>query len=82
MRKVVPKQNFVTVTDIADYCSVSTATVRRWVVRGELKASKLPSGHCRVVVHDFVEFLRRWKLPVPDVLSTLDCSSPKSDLLS
>jgi len=58
----------VKVKDIADYCMVSKITVRRWIRNGKLSAIRLPSGHYRVNVADFREFLERWNIPVNGTL--------------
>lgn len=50
--------------DIATYCMVSTMTVRRWIKSGRLLATRLPSGHYRVSVADFRDFLERYGMPL------------------
>ena len=54
----------IKVKDIADYCMVSKITVRRWIRSGRLSAIRLPSGHYRVNIVDFREFLEKWNAPV------------------
>ncbi len=58
------QKNWITVGKIGEYCQVSTATVRRWIKNGELPAIQLPSGHFRVSIADFRDFLKRHNLPV------------------
>jgi len=58
----------VKVTDIARYCMVSRITVRRWIKSGKLPAFRLPSGHYRINVRDFREFLKRWNIPTKGAL--------------
>ena len=57
-------RNWVSVGLIGEYCLVSVATVRRWVKQGKLSAIQLPSGHYRVTVVDFRDFLKRHNMPV------------------
>jgi len=57
-------KNWVGVGLVGKYCLVSTATVRRWIKQGELSAIRLPSGHYRVTVADFRDFLGRYDMPV------------------
>jgi len=57
-------KDWITVGKIGEYCQVSTATVRRWIKNGELPAIQLPSGHFRVSIADFRDFLNRHNLPV------------------
>ena len=53
---------------IAKYCLVSPATVRRWIEGSKLSAIRLPSGHHRITIVDFRDFLERWLIPVEDWL--------------
>lgn len=55
--------------EIASYCDVNLRTVIRWIESGKLKGFKLPGrGNNRVLVEDFVEFLERHDMPIPDAL--------------
>jgi excisionase family DNA binding protein len=47
---------------------VSRSTVRRWINDGRLTAMKLPSGHFRVSIADFKDFLKRYNMPEPKEL--------------
>ncbi len=62
------KRNLTT-GDIAKLCGVNFRTVIRWIQRGHLKAYQLPGrGDNRILVKDFVEFLRDHNLPIPEEL--------------
>ncbi|WP_032094918.1 MULTISPECIES: response regulator [unclassified Alteromonas] len=55
--------------EIASYCDVNLRTVIRWIENGKLKGFKLPGrGNNRVLVEDFIEFLERHDMPIPDSL--------------
>jgi two-component system, OmpR family, response regulator VicR len=54
----------LTSKDIAAYCQVSKSTVIEWINSGKLKAFNLPSGHNRIDVKDFKDFLVKWNMPV------------------
>lgn len=54
----------LTSRDIATYCQVSKSTVLEWIKSGRLKAFRLPSGHYRIDVRDFREFLEKWNMPI------------------
>lgn len=59
----------LTTGEAAKWCGVSFRTVLRWIERGELAAYKLPGrGDARIKIADFVEFLNRHQMPVPDEL--------------
>lgn len=61
-------RNRVTVKGVADYCLVSRVTIRRWIKRGELSAIRLPSGHYRISIEDFRDFLKRYNMPIREGL--------------
>nr|WP_320134718.1 response regulator [uncultured Amphritea sp.] len=55
--------------DIAQWCDVNLRTVIRWIEKGDLKGFKLPGrGNNRVLVEDFIAFLDRHGMPVPEEL--------------
>ncbi|MBN1191299.1 MAG: helix-turn-helix domain-containing protein [Dehalococcoidales bacterium] len=63
-QNIQTKEKHITVKDIAEYCMVSGITVRRWIKDGKLSAMKLPSGHYRISVAGFREFLERYDMPI------------------
>ncbi len=54
----------LTTKDIAAYCQVSKSTVIQWIKDDKLKVFRLPSGHNRIDVKDFKDFLVTWNMPV------------------
>ncbi len=66
-RKTLAQRDSVGVASIAGYCMVSRSTVTRWIKMGKLRAIRLPSGHFRVSVTDFREFLRANHIPMSDL---------------
>jgi excisionase family DNA binding protein len=54
----------LTTGNIADYCQVTKSTVLAWINDNKLKAFRLPSGHYRIDVNDFKDFLVKWNMPV------------------
>jgi excisionase family DNA binding protein len=67
-KQTVVGQTFITVDSIASYCMVSRSTVGRWIRDGRLSAMKLPSGHFRVSVKSFRDFLKRHNMPITQEL--------------
>ncbi|WP_372836107.1 response regulator [Pontibacterium sp.] len=60
----------LTTGDIAKYCDVNQRTVIRWLDKGVLKGFKLPGrGNNRVKLDDFVSFLKKNGMPIPDELA-------------
>ncbi len=64
MTQLREHKNWFTVGRIAQYCLVTSVTVRRWIEKGELSAIRLPSGHYRVSIADFRDFLERYNMPI------------------
>lgn len=59
----------LTTGEIAKYCGVNLRTVIRWLEAGKLKGYKLPGrGNNRVLVSEFVAFLKQHDMPVPKEL--------------
>jgi len=58
MMKKARAKNWLSVGKIGEYCLVSTATVRRWIKSEDLAATRLPSGHYRVSIVDFMKFVQ------------------------
>jgi excisionase family DNA binding protein len=54
----------ITPRTIALYCQVSKSTVLEWIRSGKLKAFNLPSGHYRINIADFRDFLEWYDMPV------------------
>jgi len=51
---------FVTTTEIAEECGVTRTTVLRWIEKGYIKATKLPSGWNRILWEEFERFKKSW----------------------
>jgi excisionase family DNA binding protein len=64
-----PNKRILTTGDIAELCGVNFRTVIRWIQNGHLKAFQLPGrGDNRVLIKDFLEFLRANNMPLPEEL--------------
>ncbi len=61
------RKKHLTTGDIATLCGVNYRTVIRWIHSGLLKAYQLPGtrGDNRILMRDFLEFLRDNRVPVP-----------------
>lgn len=60
----------LTTGDIARHCQTTHFTVGLWIKTGKLHAYKTPGGHHRVRPDDFLSFLSRYGLPIPQALCT------------
>lgn len=56
--------------EAAVFCHVSQVAIYKWIKEGKLKAYKTPGNHHRIQVVDFVKFLERYGMPVPEGLLT------------
>ncbi len=63
-KRTLAGRDSVGVSSIAGYCMVSRSTVTRWLKTGKLRAIRLPSGHFRVSVADFRDFLKQNNIPI------------------
>ena len=61
-------KGWLTVGRVAEHCLVTPTTVRRWIKGGKLSALRVPSGHYRVSIADFRDFLERYHIPVREEL--------------
>lgn len=59
------KQRPLTTGQIAQYCHVTHRGVLKWVASGKLKAYRTPGQHSRVSIDDFVDFLKKYNMPIP-----------------
>lgn len=57
-------KDWLTVGRVAEHCLVTPTTVRRWIKGGKLSALRIPSGHYRVGIEDFRDFLKRYDMPI------------------
>lgn len=60
--------NTLTTFEIAKYCNVTHRTVRQWILDGKLKSYRTPGNHSRVSAEDFVNFLKKYHMPIPTEL--------------
>lgn len=51
---------FVTTTEIANECGVTRTTVLRWIEKGYIKGTKLPSGWNRILREELERFKNQW----------------------
>jgi excisionase family DNA binding protein len=63
-QQVTVERTHVTEKDLATYCMVSPATIRRWIKEGKIASIKLPSNQYRVSMEDFEKFLKRYNMPI------------------
>lgn len=72
MKDKTQSKSWLGVGKVGKYCDVSTATVRRWIKGGELQAIQLPSGHYRISLTEFREFLKRHDMPIAEELLEIE----------
>ncbi len=62
------KNEALTTGQVAKYCQVTYRAVLKWIAEGKLKAYRTPGQHSRVHVKDFIEFLKKFNMPIPKEL--------------
>lgn len=62
----------LTASDIAQYCDVTPRTVSQWIREGKMNAYQTPGNHNRVKRGDFLKFLKKYNMPIPDDLKEDD----------
>jgi len=53
----------ISVSQMAKVCKVSTETIRRWIDKGAIASSKTLGGHRRILIDDFLKFLKQNDMP-------------------
>ncbi|MFT5387474.1 MAG: excisionase family DNA binding protein [Lysobacterales bacterium] len=63
------KRHTLTTKQISEYCHVTQRAVGQWINKGKLKSNRTPGKHIRVDRHDFLKFLKAYKMPIPSDIS-------------
>ena len=74
-------KNTLTTYDIAQYAQVTPRTVIQWINEGKLKAYRTPGNHSRVSFEEFIGFLKKYNMPVPNELLAEQVPERKSVLI-
>jgi len=51
------KNKMFSITEAANYCAIGRVTLWKFVKSGELKASRTPGGHYRILKEDLESFM-------------------------
>lgn len=70
-----------TTSEIAQYCQVTPRTVVQWIHDGKINAYRTPGNHSRVKKQDFLEFLKKYKIPIPRELESVHAKGRKKILI-
>lgn len=65
------KKKPFTTRNIAKYCDVTIHAVNKWINAGKLNAYRTPGNHKKILEKDFIEFLQRNNMLIPDELQGL-----------
>ncbi len=63
-----PINDILTTYEVSKLCNVTLATVVNWIGQGMIPAYKTPGGHRRIKREDLIEFLKKYKMPIPEEL--------------
>jgi excisionase family DNA binding protein len=62
----------LTTGEIGIYCNVTYRAVLKWISSGKLKAYRTPGNHSRVRVDEFLSFLGKYNIPIPEELRSFE----------
>lgn len=62
------KKKTLTTHDIAKLLDVYPTTVVNWINEKRLEAFHTPGGHRRIKIMSLINFLKQYKIPIPDAL--------------
>ncbi|MBI5574310.1 MAG: response regulator [Elusimicrobia bacterium] len=65
----------LTTYQISQMVNADISTVIDWIDSGKLKAYKTPGGHRRIKWNDLIKFLKKYEMPIPDVIATASAVS-------
>jgi len=60
----------LTTFQVSKLLHVDITTVIDWIDSGKIPAYKTPGGHRRIEIKDLLEFLKKYRMPIPEELST------------
>ena len=63
------EKSYYTTFEISQMCGVNPTTVQNWVKENKLKAFQTPGGHRRIQREDLIDFLKKFRMPVPAELA-------------
>ncbi|MCD4781843.1 MAG: response regulator [Candidatus Omnitrophica bacterium] len=75
------KKEFLTTGQVAKYCEVNYRTVCKWINTGKIEAFGTPGGHNRVKKKVFLNFCKKYNIPIPRELSTSSTNKIKKKIL-
>ena len=64
------KERPLTTGEIAQYCNVSRRTIVKWINEGKINVYQTPGKHSRVKREDFLKFLKKYNMLIPEELSS------------
>lgn len=62
-------KKFLTTNEIAKYCLVTPRTANQWINEGKIKVQRTVGNHSRIDVEDFLNFLKKYNIPIPAELA-------------
>jgi len=66
------KQGPLTTGEIAQFCNVSRRTIAQWINEGKINVYRTPGNHSRVKREDFLEFLKKYNMLIPEEFNVDD----------
>jgi len=71
MTRANSEPKLLTTSDISRFCEVDLGTVHDWLEKGTIPHFRSPGGHYRFRPIAVLEFLRKYRYPIPEELVAL-----------
>ena len=71
----------LTTYEIAKYCDVTPRTITQWISEGKIVAYRTPGNHSRVKREDFLNFLKKYNMPIPKEFEETGADEGKKKIL-
>lgn len=78
---MIDKRKTFTTQELAKYCDVTPRTIAQWIREGKIRAHRTPGNHSRVAREDFITFLKKYDMPIPEEIRDVPAASGKKRVL-
>lgn len=70
LKSLIPKEpkqkQSYTTFEVARICNVQPSSIIKWSKKGNIKAYTTPGGHRRIEHKYLIEFMKKYKFPIPE----------------
>ena len=69
--KEITPEMYLTSHEVAKLLQRNPSSINKWTKEGRIEFFQTPGGHRRMRAIDIVEFLTKYRMPVPEALATM-----------